>query len=508
MKSFSYLVTLDKLCLPLFSDLADLLPRVFNEVIASSSCTYWKMSLIAQSNNDKLIDQIFTRETIGATCKEDINSLFQSLISLAELYKLEDDYYRKKYIISMKNILDILSRLVIFMPDESVIQFLRFLSRTSRSGERCIDKDIYNILERISTRFNGTVAASCQSMIFKEFGDRFHLASYFSKFSFDIDEENVRDYYLGAIQLAGKQDMKERECGISQLLLLWKNHKLEDLAERIEGVLWEGDELPHSELYYPFIWEELPHPNKVRFSELYYQYLLEDRYLTSATNFGAVRTNSLDSVHYYLNFFYSTSSMSKRKIEKVDFDEKLALFMLETAFNFIRHEETLLKNEFEKSSVEQKFEYIGELTALIYILSIDKGFAASVNGKVNEIWQMLAENQIVTDAIRMADEVNKKQYRLCMEIFENAVLSGKKKNYPSAFTGIRCLIFYFESKRERNTDIDSSFEMVMGSIKYLDIEYSKSIWLQFASVMLQDYFMDIRAQEYISSAIRKSMLTT
>ena len=67
VKSFSYLLTLDKLCLPLFSDLADLLPRVFNVVIASSSCTYWKLSLIARSNNSKLIDQIFTRETIGET---------------------------------------------------------------------------------------------------------------------------------------------------------------------------------------------------------------------------------------------------------------------------------------------------------------------------------------------------------------------------------------------------------------------------------------------------------
>ncbi len=39
--------------------------------------------------------------------------------------------------------------------------------------------------------------------------------------------------------------------------------------------------------------------------------------------------------------------------------------------------------------------------------------------------------------------------------------------------------FYFESKRERNIDIDNSFEKFMGSIKYLDIEYSKTIWIHF-----------------------------
>lgn len=504
-KSFNYLITLDKLCLPLFNDLADLLPRVFNEVIASSSCTYWKLSLIARSNNDKLISQIFTRETIGVTCKDDIDSLFQSLISLAEFYKPEDDYFQKKYIISMKNILDILSRLVIFMPDESVIQYLEILGRISRNGDSRIDRDIDNIIERISTRFNGTVAASCQNMIFKEFGVQFHLASYFSKFSFDIDKENVRDYYLGAIQLAGKEDIKERDCGISQLFLLWKNYRLEDLRKRVEDVLWEDEALPRSELYYPFIWEELPHPDTVNFSEIYYQYLMKDRYLTSVTNFGVIRTNSLDSVRNYLNFFYLTSKMSKRKIEKVDLDEELAVFMLDTAYNFVLHEKSLLKNEFDKYSAEKKFEYIGEITALIYIQAINNGFVESVYEKINEIWQLLIENQIVTDAIKIVNEINNGQYDLCMEIFENIVLSGNKKNYSSVFTGIRCLLFYFESKGERNTDIDSSFEKFMNSIKYLDIEYSRVVWIYSAPLMTQDYFVDLRSQKYISTAIRKCM---
>ena len=110
VKSFSYLLTLDKLCLPLFSDLADLLPRVFNVVIASSSCTYWKLSLIARSDNSKLIDQIFTRETIGETCKEDIGTLFHSLISLAKIISQRIIILEKRTLYLIKNFLDILSR--------------------------------------------------------------------------------------------------------------------------------------------------------------------------------------------------------------------------------------------------------------------------------------------------------------------------------------------------------------------------------------------------------------
>ncbi len=259
------------------------------------------------------------------------------------------------------------------------------------------------------------------------------------------------------------------------------------------------------ELYYPFIWEELPHPDAVKFSELYYQYLFEDKYLTSVTNFGVIRTNSLDSVHNYLNFFYATSRMSKRKIEKVDLDKKLAAFMLDTAYNYILHEKSLLKDYFERYSAEKKFEYIGELTAIIYIQAIDRGFAASVNGKINHIWKILDENQIVTDAICMVNEINNGQYHLCMEIFENIVLSRNKKKYSSAFTGIRCLLFHFESKGERNADIDSSFEKFMGSIRYLDVEYAKTIWIELTSLMMQDYFLDIRLQKYIASAVGKCM---
>jgi len=503
-KSFCYIVTLDKLCLPLFGDLARLLPRSYKEIMDSSSCKRWKLSLIARSNNEKLIDQIFTRETLSEACREDIEGLFYSLVSLVELYKLDDDYFQKKYIISLKNILNILSRLVVFMPDEAVVQYLKILSKVSKRDDRRTARDISNILSRISTRFNSEVAFSCQEIIFREFGVQFHLASYFGEYSIDIDKENVRSYYQNALQLAIREDMIERDCGISQLLLLWKNSKLENLSEKIKNVLWDHDMLPSSDLYFPFIWEELPHP-EVKFSELYYQYLLEDRYITSVTEFGMVRTDSLSSVYTYLKFFYATSDMSKRKIEKVDLDEKLAVFMLETAYSYILHEKSLLKSVFDKHDVEKKFEYIAELVALIYIAAIYKGIADSVIGKIHEIWRLLDENQIVVDAIKMVNEIHNGQYGLCMELFENTVLFKNKKHYSSVFTGMKCLVFYLDNKEDKNSVLDEAFDKFIGSIKYLDVEYAKTVWIQLAALITQNFFMNMKAQKYISSAIQKCM---
>lgn len=502
-KSFNYIVTLDKLCLPLFGDLAKLLPRAYNEIMDSSTCKRWKLSLIVRSDNEKLIDQIFTRETLSEAEKEDIESLFCSLVSLADLYKPEDDYFQKKYIISLRNILNILSRLVIFMSDETVVQYLKILSKVSKSDDHRIVKDISNILSRIATRFNSDVANACQDIIFREFGVQFHLSSYFDEFPMDIDKENVRSYYQSALQLVAEGSMVERDCGISQLLLLWKNCKLEDLGKKIKDAIWDNDNiLPSSDLYFPFIWEELPHPN-IKFSELYYQYLLEDRYVTSVTEVGVVRTNSLGSVYTYLNFFYATSDMCKRNIEKVNLDEKLVVFMLETAHNYILHEKSLLKDVFDKSDAEEKLGYIADFVALVYMEAIHKGFADSVSKKINNIWQLLDENQIVVEAIKIVHEIYQGRYDLCMELFENTVLSKNKKNYKSVFIGIRCLFFFLYNKEDKNIKVEESFERFMSSIRYLDVEYAKTVWIQLAALITQGFFMNMKAQKYISSAIQK-----
>lgn len=43
----------------------------------------------------------------------------------------------------------------------------------------------------------------------------------------------------------------------------------------------------------------------------------------------------------------------------------------------------------------------------------------------------------------------------------------------------------------------------MGSIKYLDVEYAKTVWIQLEALITQDFFVNMKAQKYISSAIQK-----
>ena len=85
-------------------------------------------------------------------------------------------------------------------------------------------------------------------------------------------------------------------------------------------------------------------------------------------------------------------------------------------------------------------------------------------------------------------------------MFENIILTKNKKLYSNAFTGIQCLIFM---KEKCNQNI--SFEKIFSSIKYLDIEYSKTLWIHLTPLLRQPFFAKEEAQRYITLSINKCM---
>lgn len=100
----------------------------------SSKYAYWKMSLAVRTNQEKVINQIFTRKTLLNIDDLEKQSLFEKLIEIVKMYAVEDSYDRKKYFVSVKNILSILSRLAVFIEDANIIAFLEILCRFSQKG--------------------------------------------------------------------------------------------------------------------------------------------------------------------------------------------------------------------------------------------------------------------------------------------------------------------------------------------------------------------------------------
>ena len=324
--SFVFILGIDRLCLPIFSDQARLLPRVYDEIMNSSKYAYWKMSLAVRTNQEKVINQIFTRKTLLNIDDLEKQSLFEKLIEIVKMYAVEDSYDRKKYFVSVKNILSILSRLAVFIEDANIIAFLEILCRFSQKEDPFMVRDIKKILQIISTRFNGNIANTCQNIIFSEFDAQYHLASYFNDVSFEIYEEDVEIFYEKALRASLSENICERDNGLSCLLVLWNNKPLEKYRDDIITAFWKNDKdtLPTTELYYPFIWEGLPYPESVDFSKLYYTYLMNTEYVKSVTPTGRVGNNSYGSVRDYFSFFYSTSKISLRKCSEVILNKELA----------------------------------------------------------------------------------------------------------------------------------------------------------------------------------------
>ena len=500
--SFVFILGVDRLCLPMFSDQARLLPRVYDEIMNSSEYTYWKMALAVRTNQEKVINQIFTRKTLLNITDSEKQCLFEKLIDVVKLYTEKDRYDKKKYFVSVKNILNVLSRLVVFIDDANIITFLEILSRFSKKEDPFIVGDIKKILQIISTRFNGNIANACQNIIFSEFDVRYHLASYFDDVSFEISEEDMEVFYEKALCMSSSENISERDNGLACLLVLWNNKPLEKYRDDIVTVFWKNDKdaLPMTELYYSFIWEGLPHPESVEFSKLYFTYLMKTKYVESVTPTGHEVNNSYASVRDYFSFFYSTSEISVRECNKVILNKELANTILTRSYDFIIHEKSLLEHNLmgEKDDCENKFLVIEELVALVYCEAIKNQLITEIYPLIKKIKIALSDCQISTIAIDMLEMVEKNEVEECVDLFENIILTKNKKLYSSAFTGIQCLVFMKEK-----CDQDVSFEKFFSSIKYLDIEYSKTLWIHLTPLLRQPFFAKEEAQKYITLSVSK-----
>lgn len=500
--SFVFILGIDRLCLPIFSDQARLLPRVYDELMDSSKYTYWKMALAVMTNQEKVINQIFTRKTLLNIDASEKQYLFEKLIEIAKRYSTEDSYNRKQYFVSLKNILSILSRLVVFIEDANIIAFLEILCRFSQKKDSLIIGDIKKFLQIISTRFNGNIANACQNIIFSEFDAQYHLASYFDDVSFEIYEDDVETFYEKALRSSLSEKIYERDNGLACLLVLWNNKPLKKYWDDIVTAFWKNDngKLPTTDLYFPFIWEGLPHPESVDFSKLYYTYLMNTEYVKSITPSGCEENNSYGSVRNYFSFFYLTSKISLRKCSKVVLNKELANIILNRSYDFIIHEKSLLKNNFmgEKNECESKFLVIEELVALIYCEAIQNQLITEIYPLIEKIKIALSDCKISTTAIDILEMTEKNKLEECIDMFENIILTKNKKLYSSVFTGIQCMVFLKE-----NYNQNISFEKFFSSIKYLDIEYSKTLWIHLTPLLKQPFFAKEEHQRYITLSISK-----
>ena len=131
--------------------------------------------------------------------------------------KYKNFEYRHAFL-SLNNALDVLSRMAVYLDDTKIIELIKFIVGINHNDNEQYMSNISNILQRLSTGFNGSIGAELKDELFAVDKSKLCLASYFNDVNIMLDD-NV-ECYSNAIELVKSNDIEKRDNGIAQLLIL------------------------------------------------------------------------------------------------------------------------------------------------------------------------------------------------------------------------------------------------------------------------------------------------
>ena len=215
--SFEFILMLDMLCLSIFTDQSILLPTAMEKILHTSNNTYWKFSFMIRSNNKDVIERILSRRGIAIYELEEMQFLYRNIWNCVQKTKYKNFEYRHSFL-SLNNALDVLSRMAVYLDDTKIVELIKFIVGINHNDNEQYMSNISNILQRLSTRFNGSIAAELKDELFAVDKSKLCLASYFNDVNIMLDD-NV-ECYSNAIELVKSNDIEKRDNGIAQLLIL------------------------------------------------------------------------------------------------------------------------------------------------------------------------------------------------------------------------------------------------------------------------------------------------
>ena len=205
------------LCLPIFTDQSILLPTAMEKILHTSNNTYWKFSFMIRSNNKDVIERILSRRGIAIYELEEMQFLYRNIWNCVQKTKYKNFEYHHSFL-SLNNALDVLSRMAVYLDDTKIIELIKFIVGINHNDNEQYMSNISNILQRLSTRFNGSIAAELKDELFAVDKSKLCLASYFNDVNIMLDD-NV-ECYSNAIELVKSNDIEKCDNGIAQLLIL------------------------------------------------------------------------------------------------------------------------------------------------------------------------------------------------------------------------------------------------------------------------------------------------
>lgn len=447
-----------------------------------------------QSNNKNVIERILSRRGIAVYELEEMQFLYQNIWNCVQKTKYKNFEYRHSFL-SLNNALDVLSRMAVYLDDTKIIELIKFIAGINYNDNEQYMSNISNILQRLSTRFNGSIGAELKNELFAVDKSKLCLASYFNDVNMTLDENVER--YSNAIELVKSNDIEKRDNGIAQLLILWRNSKNEKFSKQIEEAIWkkQTDMLPETKIFNVVIWEELPYPTEVNFVDLYKNYISDGL------------ENSLDgSVFQYVNLFYLTSPMSNDQYTRIKWDADGLTGILNAIadrINKIKNNNGIEIWGFDTEKMQKR--YLNEFMVMLYTLGQADLEIAKTLPMIEKLIGLLNENGINGHAFESIKTAVSGDYMEAVGKLKDAFWSNDEKAISEASLGLQGLLYILKQNNGSTDFIKDAVLEIMQTLQYSDIKYVKSIWNILKQLIRRVFSDDDMYQSKVAEIFEKCM---
>lgn len=463
--SFKFVLMLDELSLPLFKDQCALLPDAIKQITPTSNNAYWKASFLIRANNKEIIERMLSRRGIADYDSDLIKSLYDNLWKCVTHTEYKDPRYHT-VCLNLYNALDALTRMAVYLSEDYIVELVQLMVRLGNSYPDEKGNDIYNFFARMSTRFNGMIGEKLVQEIFITAAPKLCLASFFVDLDMRIQETGT--YYLGAIQQTKSENQEERDNGIAQIIILWRNAPNKKYQEQIVEALWKNqtDHLPNTKHFSQVVWEEIPHDKDVNFPALYKGYISK----------GISEDSSGNELFSCINLFYITSAFSNCRYEIIKWDFKELDRLLDSAEKNISKLNNNTRIGFFLGDDKNKLKYYYEFVMMIYVITKSEFDLDGLSNKAEVIINTLREKDInggVFDAIKVLFDGN---YAEAINNLKAAFWSNDQNVISEASLGFQVAYFIAKQGGKDTALIEEGVLEIIQNLQYSDIKLVKNIW--------------------------------
>ena len=319
--AMKYLLLFDDLCLPVFSDHKQAMKEAVlclseTKLISSKQ---WAWSILLRINDDKLINEIFTRIYVFNADIEDINLLHERLFVL---YK-EKNFDQYQSIVRFEVIIDVIARLSLKLSEEKIIEFLKdfvvFASTVDSNAHFFICESIkasfftfkYHMSEKILIEIKSELLSFSNNKI-----DPIVLNDYLEYEAFtDIEKE-----YIDILSGIRSQDEVRRKAALLRLTRITNFISANDKTNEVCAAIWgESNDLSQNRDLLITFGETLPHPQHIDFQSIYKEYLLKHSSFNLDKNVRGIRFGVRSSKSNEIREFLKVFLRSSRSFCRLDY---------------------------------------------------------------------------------------------------------------------------------------------------------------------------------------------